>query len=94
MKYISASRQVFMDATDPIVIEDLQGIVLDLNHAAERIYGWSRAKLIGCPIKTLVPPERHEQADTLLDRCRSGELVRDEEGLRITQQAWMSSSPS
>lgn len=76
---------VFMHATDPILIEDLQGIVIDLNNEAERVYQWPRADLIGKPIRTIVPPERHDQADELLQRCRSGEDVRNVAGLRVSK---------
>ena len=76
---------VFRDATDPILIEDLDGIVIDVNEQAVRTYGFAREELIGQPIKTIVPPERHSQADELLALCRSGEQVRDVEGVRITR---------
>ena len=76
--------KVFMDSVDPILIEDLDGNVIDLNRAAEETYGWSRGQLLGRPIKTIVPPERHAQADELLSRCKAGEEVRNIEGLRWT----------
>ena len=74
--------QVFMDAVDPIIIEDLNGIILDVNKEAERSYGYTREELIDLPIRTLVPPERHAQAVDLLERCLAGEKVRNVEGLR------------
>ena len=77
-----ALPQVFMDASLPIIVEDLEGLVISTNPAAEEAYGWSNEELVGLPIKTLVPPSHHEQADELLSLCRSGELVRDVEGLR------------
>jgi PAS domain S-box-containing protein len=77
--------RVFRDAVDPILIEDLDGLVVDMNREAERSYGWSREDLIGWPIKTIVPPQRHGQADDLLARCRTGEEVRNIEGLRWTK---------
>ena len=77
--------RVFRDAVDPILIEDLDGLVVDMNKEAERSYGWSRQDLIGWPIKTIVPPERHGQADDLLARCKAGEEVRNIEGLRWTR---------
>jgi PAS domain S-box-containing protein len=49
------------------------------------VYGWSGDDFIGQPIKKIVPPERHEQADDLLRRCRSGEDVRNVEGLRVSR---------
>ena len=33
---------LFRDGSDPILIENLDGIVIDLNREAERAYGWSR----------------------------------------------------
>jgi len=72
-----------MDGADPILIEDLKGDVIDLNGEAEHAYGWSRHELIGKPIKTIVPDDKHDQADELLKLCTSGEEVRNIEGERI-----------
>lgn len=77
--------KVFMDAADPILIEDLDGVVIEINDEAERAYGWSRTELVGSPITTIVPPDRHDQAVDLLQRCKTGEAVRNIEGLRQTK---------
>ncbi|MFC1628498.1 PAS domain-containing sensor histidine kinase [Gemmatimonadota bacterium] len=74
--------KVFMDAADPIIIEDLDGNVIELNDEAIRSYGWTREELLGNPIKTIVPEERYEQADDLLRQCKAGGSVRNIEGLR------------
>lgn len=79
------AAKVFMDATDPIMIENLNGIVVDMNTEAERSYGFTREELVGKSIKTLVPPERHVQAEDLLEQCKAGEDVRNIEGLRWTK---------
>jgi PAS domain S-box-containing protein len=78
--------KVFMDSADPILIEDLDGNVIDMNCESERSYGWSRDELIGKPICTIVPDERHEQANDLLIRCRRGDAVRNVEGLRRNRE--------
>ena len=77
--------RVFMDSADPILIEDLDGYVIDMNHEAERAYGWTRERLIGKPILVIVPVERHEQAMDLLRRCKAGEDVRNVDGQRQTK---------
>jgi len=77
--------KVFRDGTDPMIIEDLDGTVIDMNRIAEQAYGWSREELIGQPIKTIVPKERYGQAGDLLERCKNGEEVRDIEGLRVNK---------
>jgi PAS domain S-box-containing protein len=78
--------KVFMEAADPILIEDLEGHVINMNAEAERSYGWSRDELIGQEIKAIVPPERHDQAGELLERCKAGKEVRNIEGLRWTKE--------
>lgn len=75
-------HQVFIDAVDPILIENLEGIVIDLNEEAELIYGWSREELLGVPIKTIVPADKHEQAEAFRHRCLQGEKVRNIAGER------------
>jgi PAS domain S-box-containing protein len=77
--------RVFKDATDPIVLEDLSGDVMDLNAAAEQAYGWTKEELVGKPIKRIVPEDRRDQADQLLHECLEGGSVRNVEGLRISR---------
>lgn len=74
--------RVFMDAADPIVIEDLDGTIVDINREAEHIYGWKRKELIGKPLKVLLPSDEHEKTDQLRRQCRNGDEVRHWEGLR------------
>ena len=76
--------QVFKDSTDPIILEDMNGTIIEVNKEAVRSYGFSRNVLIGESIRMLVPPERHPQALELLERCLSGETIRNVEGLRWT----------
>jgi methyl-accepting chemotaxis protein len=77
--------RVFENAADAIIIEDLDGVIVAVNQATEREYGWSRKEMIGRPIKILVPEDRHQEADELLRRCQAGEEVRDVEGVRVTR---------
>ncbi len=74
--------KVFMEALDPIIINDMDGRILDLNAAAERAYGWSREELLGQPLHVLAPPERHAVLDDFLDRCRRGDPPRDVDNVR------------
>ena len=53
--------KVFMDGADPIIIEDLEGQIVDLNQEAEQTYGWSREELIGKNISVLVPESQARQ---------------------------------
>jgi PAS domain S-box-containing protein len=76
---------VFSAAADPILIEDLEGRVVECNDEAVRAYGWSRKELLGQPVGTIVPPERQARIDELRARCRAGADVRNVEGVRYTK---------
>jgi PAS domain S-box-containing protein len=78
--------RVFMDAADPIIIENLSGTIIDMNREAEREYGWRRGELIGKSIRSLIPSEQYSWADRLRERCRRGEEARNWEGLRQDQR--------
>ena len=58
---------------DAIVSKDLDGVVRSWNPAAERIFGWSAAEMVGQPIFKVIPPELHDEEHALLARIRLGE---------------------
>lgn len=71
--------KVFMDSADPIVIRDLQGHVLDVNHEFERVFGWRRDELIGGRTIHLVADECQEAIEDIYGRRLRGETVRNVE---------------
>jgi PAS domain S-box-containing protein len=75
--------RVFMDAADPIIIEDPSGVIMEVNREAEGAYGWSRSELIGRSIRMLFPPAGAEHALSLRKRCLEGEEIRNAEDLRV-----------
>ncbi|CAN7544668.1 ATP-binding protein [Massilia sp. LjRoot122] len=46
-------------AQDAYIAVDQRGMILDWNHAAERMFGWRRSEVLGWPLAELVLPERH-----------------------------------
>jgi two-component system CheB/CheR fusion protein len=74
--------KVFMDAADPVILEDLDGKIIDLNHEAERCYGWTRAELLGQDVSVMVPKRQRRQADKLRRICRRADHVRNQESWR------------
>ena len=61
---------------DAIISKDLNGIVRSCNAAAERMFGYSAAELVGQPIRLLIPADRQAEEDEILGRIRSGERSR------------------
>lgn len=68
---------------DAIVTKDLHGTVTSWNAAAERLFGYSAAEMIGTPILRLIPPERHAEETDILARVRRGERIDHFETIRL-----------
>jgi PAS domain S-box-containing protein len=60
---------------DGIVAKDLEGTVISWNPAAERLFGWTEAEMVGQSIRRLLPPDRQDEEDSILTRIRSGEKI-------------------
>ena len=66
---------VVASADDAIVSKDLDGVITSWNQGAERIFGYSADEAVGKPITILIPPERHSEEVTILERLRRGERI-------------------
>ena len=53
------------------------------NPAAERIFGWTAAEMLGRGGLPMAPPERRAEAEDLFTRVRAGESVNDYETVRL-----------
>ena len=70
---------IYLNAPDPILITDLQGMIIDLNDEVVKLYGWSRAELLHKSFKSIVPPDGREQFDTLFETVLLAQQFRDME---------------
>jgi PAS domain S-box-containing protein len=68
---------------DAIVSKNLVGIVTSWNRAAERLFGYSAAEIIGKPLTVLIPPEREHEGREILERIKHGERVEHFETFRV-----------
>jgi len=75
--------KVFMEGSDPIIIANLEGTIVDMNDAALAVHGYSRKEMLGKRIHTIVPAEQREATEEWLRRCRHGESVRNVEAIRV-----------
>ena len=68
-------RAIIESSDDAIVSKDLNGVVQSWNPAAERIFGYTAAEMIGRPIEVIFPPDRRDEEPKILQRLRRGERV-------------------
>lgn len=68
-----------------IIGKDLNGLVTSWNAGAEMIFGHTAAEMIGTSITRLIPPDRRDEEDAILERLRRGERVEHFETVRQTR---------
>jgi PAS domain S-box-containing protein len=69
-----ALKAVVDSAPVPIYAFDNNGAVTMWNPAAERLFGWTEAEVIGRPLPT-VPPDKQVEFRALFERTRRGEAL-------------------
>jgi PAS domain S-box-containing protein/CxxC-x17-CxxC domain-containing protein len=70
---------------DAILTTTLDGTVLSWNKAAERMYGHRHEEIIGKPVSILLPTDRPDEVDDILERLRRGEKVDHFETVRVAK---------
>jgi PAS domain S-box-containing protein len=74
---------IVVNSEDAIAGKQLDGTITSWNAAAERIFGYPAAEIVGQPIFRLVPPELHQAEHGILERVRLGQPVAFGETERI-----------
>jgi PAS domain S-box-containing protein len=77
---------IIESSDDAIVSKTLEGVVLSWNAAAERMFGFTAAEMVGQSIRRLLPPERaHEEAE-ILAKIANGQRIEHFETVRVTKE--------
>ena len=66
---------VVESSNDAIVTKSLDGIITAWNRAAEQLFGYAAAEVVGKHIRTIVPPERRDEMYNILERIGRGETI-------------------
>jgi PAS domain S-box-containing protein len=72
-------------SNDAVVGKTLDGIITDWNSGAERLYGYTADEIVCRHIRTLTPPDRHDEIPQLIGRIRKGERIERYETERMTK---------
>ena len=68
---------------DAIISKTLDGVVTSWNAAAERLFGFSSAEMVGQPILRVIPPELQYEEAEILGKLRRGERIERYETIRV-----------
>ncbi|MDD0812484.1 PAS domain S-box protein [Curvibacter sp. RS43] len=80
---ISFFESVLRSCDDAIITKSLDGRVTSWNPAAERIFGYTEAEMLGQSLLLLFPPDRLNEERFIIERVMLGELVDHFETVRL-----------
>ena len=75
--------QIVESSDDIILSKSLDGTVRTWNPAAERIFGYAAAEMVGHPIWRIIPPDRHAEEAEFLQKVSAGESIHHYETTRL-----------
>jgi PAS domain S-box-containing protein len=74
---------VVKSSNDAIVTKLLDGTITSWNPAAERLFGFTAAEVIGKSINIIVPPDRRTEVCDIIERAGRGEHIEHHETSRV-----------
>ena len=70
---------------DAIVSKTLEGVIRSWNRAAERLFGYAAEEAVGQPVTLIIPADRVQEEQEILQRLRRGERIDHFETVRIAK---------
>ncbi len=70
---------------DAIVSETLDGVITSWNAGAQSLFGYKAEEIVGRPVSMLMPRDRKNEMQEILERIRRGERVEHFETVRLTR---------
>jgi PAS domain S-box-containing protein len=76
---------IVQSSDDAIVGKDLDGLITSWNRGAENIFGYPAGEMVGTSIRRLIPADRQDEEDRILENVGRGESVLHFETRRQTK---------
>jgi PAS domain S-box-containing protein len=83
----SAKLAAIVESSDDAIIsKTLDGTITSWNRAAERMYGYEAAEIVGESILKLIPDDRQDEEPMIIDKIKKGDHVNHFETRRLTRE--------
>lgn len=76
---------IIESSEDAIVSKTLQGIITSWNKAAEKVFGYTESETLGKHISLIIPDERLNEEDIIINKIRNNESIEHFETIRLTK---------
>jgi diguanylate cyclase (GGDEF)-like protein/PAS domain S-box-containing protein len=77
---------IIQSSEDAIISKSLDGIVTSWNPGAEAMFGYSAEEMIGKSMHILLPKDREDEEDVILERLKQGEKIAPFETVRLCKE--------
>ena len=89
---------IVAQSEDSIIAKDVEGVITEWNHGAERLYGYTAEEAIGRPITIIFPPAKAGEDREVLTRILAGNPLEGYETTRMRKdgslvEVWVTISP-
>ncbi|TAJ44129.1 response regulator [Methanofollis fontis] len=88
-KYHKLLASIVESTDDAVLVMNGDGIIRSWNRAAERIYGYAAAEIIGKQVSVLLPSGQNDEHNQIFSRLHAGEQVKHFETGRIRKDGQM-----
>ena len=76
LKKSEAEKAVVLNNTQSIIcLHDMNGVIMDINAAAEKMSGFNKGEVIGLSLKLIISPEYDEEFNEYIDSINNNEKV-------------------
>jgi PAS domain S-box-containing protein len=83
---VQAQLAAIVASSDVAIIgKRLDGVIVNWNAGAEKLYGYSAEEAVGQPISFIAPPDRQDEIMNLLAQLKEGESIQSLETTRVTK---------
>jgi len=76
---------IIESSDDAIISKMLDGCITSWNHGAERIFGYQEEEVLGKHITMLIPPDRQQEEQLIIERIRRSERIDHFETVRLAK---------
>ncbi|HET9512736.1 MAG TPA: PAS domain S-box protein [Gemmatimonadales bacterium] len=85
LRSLALLASIVATSEDAILSKTLNGTITSWNQGARRLFGYAPEEILNRSVFLLIPPERREEEEQILQRLRRGERIEHYETTRITR---------
>lgn len=85
-EHLSKLAAIVENSDDAIVSKTLDGLITSWNPAAEKLFGYSAAEMIGQSITAIIPPDKLDEEPKIIEVLKSGQRVDHFQTKRMTKE--------